>query len=214
MKSLNILAVTPDFYKSTPLADKRSLRLIRAVSPIIKVKDGAALTEAERHGDYSRKQELDALLAWADVIFGLVAPPNTIARAPNLKWIQVISAGVDRWVNTDVWNSRVVITGTSGIHSTPISEFVLSLMLMFAKNAPHREDGVKLMEFLASDEGQEMYADVNNEYPVKECVPWSPLVQSWGSFKSDPISLNEVAALRKKASELVDKVGFDDGPSS
>jgi len=69
-------------------------------------------------------------------------------------------------------------------------------------------------DLLASDEGQEMYADVNNEYPVKEGVPWSPLVQSWGSFKSDPISLNEVAALRKKASELVDKVGFDDGPSS
>jgi iron(III) transport system substrate-binding protein len=85
---------------------------------------------------------------------------------------------------------------------------------VLAKNAPHREDGVKLMEFLASDKGQEMYADVNNEYPVKEGVPWSPLVQSWGSFKSDPISLNEVAALRKKASELVDKVGFDDGPSS
>jgi iron(III) transport system substrate-binding protein len=85
---------------------------------------------------------------------------------------------------------------------------------VLAKNAPHRDDAVKLMEFLASDEGQEMYADVNNEYPVKEGVPWSPLVQSWGSFKSDPISLNDVAALRKKASELVDKVGFDDGPSS
>ena len=85
---------------------------------------------------------------------------------------------------------------------------------VLAKNAPHKDNAVKLMEFLASDEGQEMYADVNNEYPVKEGVPWSPLVQSWGSFKSDPISLNEVAALRKKASELVDKVGFDDGPSS
>jgi iron(III) transport system substrate-binding protein len=45
-------------------------------------------------------------------------------------------------------------------------------------------------------------------------VPWSPLVKSWGEFKPDPISLNEIAALRKKASELVDKVGFDDGPSS
>jgi iron(III) transport system substrate-binding protein len=49
---------------------------------------------------------------------------------------------------------------------------------------------------------------------VKEGVPWSPLVKSWGRFKADPISLNEIAALRKKASELVDKVGFDDGPSS
>jgi len=83
-----------------------------------------------------------------------------------------------------------------------------------AKYAPHQENAVKLIEFLASDKGQEMYADVNNEYPVKEGVPWSTLVQSWGDFKPDPISLNEVAGLRKKASELVDKVGFDEGPSS
>jgi iron(III) transport system substrate-binding protein len=83
-----------------------------------------------------------------------------------------------------------------------------------AKYAPHKDNAVKLIEFLASDRGQEMYAEVNNEYPVKVGVPWSPLVKSWGDFKPDPISLNEIAALRKTASELVDKVGFDDGPSS
>jgi iron(III) transport system substrate-binding protein len=83
-----------------------------------------------------------------------------------------------------------------------------------AKYAPHKDNAIKLLEFLASDKGQEMYADVNNEYPVKEGIPWSQLVRSWGDFKPDPISLNEIASLRKKASELVDKVGFDDGPSS
>ena len=83
-----------------------------------------------------------------------------------------------------------------------------------AKYAPNKDNALRLLEFLASDEGQKMYAEVNNEYPVKEGVPWSALVQSWGNFKADPISLNEVAALRKKASELVDKVDFDDGPSS
>jgi iron(III) transport system substrate-binding protein len=83
-----------------------------------------------------------------------------------------------------------------------------------AKYAPHKDNAIKLLEFLASDKGQEMYAEVNNEYPVKDGIPWSPLVKSWGEFKPDPISLNEIAALRKKASELVDKVGFDDGPSS
>jgi iron(III) transport system substrate-binding protein len=83
-----------------------------------------------------------------------------------------------------------------------------------AKNAPHKENAVKLLEFLASDEGQKDYAEINSEYPVKEGVPWSELVQSWGTFKPDPISLNEIGALRKKASELVDEVGFDDGPSS
>ncbi len=136
MKSLNVLAVAPALYHSTPLADKESLRLIRATSPIVKVKDGAALTQAELHGDFSSRRELDALLAWADVIFGLVLPPDTIARAPNLKWFQSISAGVDRLSDVDIWNSPVVITGTSGIHSTPIGEFIMSLMLMFAKKSP------------------------------------------------------------------------------
>jgi iron(III) transport system substrate-binding protein len=39
-------------------------------------------------------------------------------------------------------------------------------------------------------------------------------VASWGEFEADPISLDEIAAYRKQASELVDIVGFDDGPSS
>ena len=83
-----------------------------------------------------------------------------------------------------------------------------------AKNAPNRDNAVRLLEFLASDKGQEMYAEVNYEYPVKDGVPWSKLVESWGTFKADPIQLDEIASFRKKASELVDKVGFDDGPSS
>ena len=82
------------------------------------------------------------------------------------------------------------------------------------KNAPHKENAVRLLEFLASDKGQEMYAEVNNEYPVKKGVKWSELVASWGEFEADPISLDEIAAYRKQASELVDIVGFDDGPSS
>ena len=136
MESLNVLVTAPDFEKSKPDADKECLRLIRAVSPRIKVKDGAALAEAEFNGDFSRKSEFDALLRWTDVLFCLVAPPEIIARATKLKWIQVISAGVDRWRGTDVWKSGVMITGVSGIHATPIGEFVLALMLMFAKNTP------------------------------------------------------------------------------
>jgi phosphoglycerate dehydrogenase-like enzyme len=127
MKSLNILIVAPD-------ADKECLRLIKSVSPKIKVKDGAALAAAEHNGDLSKKPELDSLLAWADILYCLSAPQDVIARAPKLKWIQVISAGVDNWRDTDVWKSNVVITRASGIHATPIGEFVLGLMLLFAKN--------------------------------------------------------------------------------
>jgi phosphoglycerate dehydrogenase-like enzyme len=137
MESLNVLVVTPDFERAVSHANKECLRLIRAVSPRIKVKDGAALAEAELKGDNSKKRDLDALLAWADVIFGLFTLPDIMARAPKLKWIQVISAGVARWRDTDVWRSQVIITGVSGIHATPIGEFVMALMLMLAKNTPH-----------------------------------------------------------------------------
>lgn len=55
-----------------------------------------------------------------------------------------------------------------------------------AKYAPHKDNAIKLLEFLASDKGQEMYADVNNEYPVKDGIPWSKLVQYMGRFQTGP----------------------------
>src|SRR4030042_842552 len=136
MESLNLLVVTPSFEKSLPHADDDILQRIRAVSPKIKVKDGSTLIMAEFRGDDSRKAELDAMLAETDILFGFVPPQNIIARAPNLKWLQVVSAGVDRHRDTEIWQSRVTITGVSGIHATPIGEFVLGFMLMFAKDMP------------------------------------------------------------------------------
>ena len=85
---------------------------------------------------------------------------------------------------------------------------------VLAQNAPNKDNALKLIEFLASDKGQSMYAEVNYEYPTKNGAEWSDLVKSWGTFKSDPTSLNEIAKLRKAASEMIDKVGFNDGPSS
>jgi iron(III) transport system substrate-binding protein len=83
-----------------------------------------------------------------------------------------------------------------------------------AAHAPHRDNAVKLMEFFVSQEAQELYAEANGEYPVITSASASDLVKSWGELKADPIPLSKLAALRKKASELVDKVRFDAGPSS
>ena len=82
------------------------------------------------------------------------------------------------------------------------------------KSAKHKDAAVKLVEFLSSDEAQRIYAEDNHEYPVKPGVPYSKLVQSWGDFKADTLSLEKIAKLRPAASRLVDKVGFDDGPGS
>ncbi len=78
-----------------------------------------------------------------------------------------------------------------------------------AKHAPNRDNAVKLVEFMASNGAQRVFADVNYEYPVRAGVPVNALVRSFGELKPDPMPLSEVAKARAKASELVDKVGFD-----
>ena len=82
------------------------------------------------------------------------------------------------------------------------------------KGAKNRDNAVALLEFLASDMAQNMYATVNFEFPVKDGIMTHELVESWGSFKADNLSLEEIASHRTTATKLVDKVGFDAGPTS
>ncbi|MCZ4295242.1 Fe(3+) ABC transporter substrate-binding protein [Vibrio sinaloensis] len=81
--------------------------------------------------------------------------------------------------------------------------------MAMAKYAPNKENAQKLMEFLAGDTAQSMYAEVNYEYPVKEGVKRSELVASWGDFKPDTISLDDVANYHEAAIKLLDEVKFD-----
>ena len=128
MEPINVLV-------TTPIGDEL-LQQITNVSPRIRLSNVSELTRAEQRGDFARKNELDALLAEAEVIYGLRLPKSVIDRAPKLKWIQVMSAGVDRFLDDEFRKSSVIITNVSGIHATPIGEIVLGLMLMFAKQAP------------------------------------------------------------------------------
>ena len=128
MEPINVLV-------TTPIGDEL-LQQITNVSPRIRLSNVSELTRAEQRGDFARKNELDALLAEAEVIYGLRLPKSVIDRAPKLKWIQVMSAGVDRFLDDEFRKSSVIITNVSGIHATPIGEIVLGLMLMFTKQAP------------------------------------------------------------------------------
>ncbi|KQV43829.1 MULTISPECIES: Fe(3+) ABC transporter substrate-binding protein [unclassified Rhizobium] len=85
--------------------------------------------------------------------------------------------------------------------------------MALAKNAPNKDNAIKLMEFLASGEAQHIYAEQVFEYPVMPGSEPSEIVKSFGKINPDPLPLAEIAANRKKASELVDKVGYNDGPA-
>lgn len=81
--------------------------------------------------------------------------------------------------------------------------------MALTKHAPNKANAIKLMEFLASAQGQEMYVQKNGEYPVKAGVPLSALQNSWGSFKADSLSLAVVADHRAAAIRLADEVGYN-----
>jgi len=75
--------------------------------------------------------------------------------------------------------------------------------------SPNKDNAIKLMEFLAGDLAQAMYAEQNHEYPVNKEVPASGLVRSWGEFKHDPLPLSDIVKHRVTASKMVDEVGYD-----
>lgn len=82
------------------------------------------------------------------------------------------------------------------------------------KHAPNKGNAVRLIEYLTANEAQAMYAGVNHEYPVNPAVGPSATVKAWGPIKADSLPLGEISKHRKQASEIVDKVNFDAGPSS
>ncbi|GEO18572.1 Fe(3+) ABC transporter substrate-binding protein [Microvirga aerophila] len=81
--------------------------------------------------------------------------------------------------------------------------------LALAKYAPNKANAEKFMEYMVSDDAQHLHAEANSEYPVKQGIKIHPTIASFGELKADTVAIAEIAKLRKKASELVDKVGFD-----
>jgi len=78
-----------------------------------------------------------------------------------------------------------------------------------AKHAKNKDNAVKLLEYLVSDEAQDLYARGNFEYPVKPGAKLDPIIEKVGKVTPDSTSLVEIARNRKAASALIDKVGFD-----
>lgn len=81
--------------------------------------------------------------------------------------------------------------------------------MAMTKAAPHRDDALRFMEFLASEQAQQIYAEAVYEYPVDPSVEPSELVQGWGSFTADEVNLMDLAALRADALRITQEVDFD-----
>jgi phosphoglycerate dehydrogenase-like enzyme len=92
--------------------------------------------------DWARSEELEArfkeLLADADILFDFpYSRVHPHSYAPKLKWVQTTSAGVGQAVaRMGVKQDELIVTTASGVHSRPLAEFVMMVLLMWVKCAP------------------------------------------------------------------------------
>jgi len=75
-------------------------------------------------------------------------------------------------------------------------------------SSKNKDNAIKLIEFLLSDESQKWYAEVNYEYPVVAGIEISPTLKDWGEFKQDDLPLTKLGELNAEAVKIMDRVGW------
>jgi iron(III) transport system substrate-binding protein len=81
-----------------------------------------------------------------------------------------------------------------------------------AKNAKNPANAVKFLEYLASKEAQDYFANGNNEYPAAKGVqlsnPALKAMSGGGTFKSETIPVSVVGMNQVKVQQMLDRVGY------
>ncbi len=72
-----------------------------------------------------------------EILYTYHVPAGVLELAPELRWLQLHSAGADHVLDHPVMESDVAVTTTSGIHATPIAEYVMASMLAYRWRVSH-----------------------------------------------------------------------------
>lgn len=76
------------------------------------------------------------------------------------------------------------------------------------KYAPHKENAIKLMEFLSGESAQQTLASLNYEYPINPKASKAAILKTWGDFKADSIDLYNLGKYNSEAVMIFDEVGW------
>lgn len=76
------------------------------------------------------------------------------------------------------------------------------------KNAKNKHAAIKLLEFLSSSKAQNLFADVNMEYPANPKIKPDSTVMNWGSFKQNKMNVVSAGELQTEAVKLMDRSGY------
>jgi len=79
-----------------------------------------------------------------------------------------------------------------------------------AKHAPHPAAALEFLEFLVTPAAQRIYAAAELEYPVLASADRDPILVEIGSFRADPLPVDQIAAHQEAAIASIKKVGFDE----
>lgn len=76
------------------------------------------------------------------------------------------------------------------------------------KYAKHEKEAIRLLEWLSSEKAQNMFADVNMEYPANPAIKTDPVVAKWGEFRQNLINISKAGELQAAAVKLMDRAGY------
>lgn len=100
------------------------------------------------------------------------------------------------------WPNQVAEEGVaSGVHVNISGAGVL-------RHSKQPDAAQALVEWMASDDAQAIFASVNQEYPVNPAIAVDPQVKSWGEFKASEQPLSQAYELQPAAVKLMDRAGY------
>lgn len=80
--------------------------------------------------------------------------------------------------------------------------------IAISKHAKHREAAEKLITYLLSPEGQQHFAEVNNEYPTRKGVAANKRVPPAGSYKVANVPMSALGKYRDETIDLIEEAGM------
>ena len=78
-----------------------------------------------------------------------------------------------------------------------------------AAHAPNRDNAIRFLEYLASDQAQQYFSAGNDEYPAVPGVGLAPSVAALGMFRPDDVDLSKVAKQIPAAQAIFNEVGWE-----
>lgn len=78
-------------------------------------------------------------------------------------------------------------------------------VVKFSKN---KKEAIMLLEYLTNKNAQQLYGEINFEYPVNPNVDSSDELKSWGVFREDELPIINIAKLAPLAQKIIDRSGW------